>query len=161
MLLQRKRAAGHDRVVAVGLSMGGTSVLHAAAQGAPADAVVAISTPAELGAVETDAMAGLDDLWRTPWKRIGFRLVSGVRLIAPEDPEHVLITSFFYPELKNPENTSLVPPIIRPAVQRLTPTRGEPSNHAGSKWYPARSRSAAWSSPAPCPAKSAAPCCPA
>lgn len=48
-----------------------------------------------------------------------------VRLIAPEDPEHVLITSFFYPDLKNPEKTTLVPPIIRPAVQELTPTRDD------------------------------------
>lgn len=78
------RQAGHERVAAVGLSMGGTSVLHAAAEGTPIDAVVSVSAPAELGAVETDAMAGLDDLWRTPWKRLGFRVVSGVRLIAPE-----------------------------------------------------------------------------
>lgn len=82
--LRTVREAGHRRVAAVGLSMGGTSVLHAVARGAPVDAVVAISAPAELGAVETDAMAGLDDLWRTPWKRIGFRLVSGVRLVGPD-----------------------------------------------------------------------------
>lgn len=78
------RDAGHRRVAAVGLSMGATSVLHAAAEGTLIDALVAVSAPAELGAVETDAMAGLDDLWRTPWKRIGFRLVSGVRLVPPE-----------------------------------------------------------------------------
>lgn len=78
------RAAGHGRVAAVGLSMGGTSVLRAVAQSTPADAVVAVSTPAELGAIETDAMAGLDDLWRTPWKRVGFRLLSGVRLVGPD-----------------------------------------------------------------------------
>lgn len=48
-----------------------------------------------------------------------------VRLIAPEDPEHVLITSFFYPELRDPANATLIPPIIRPAVQRLNPAPGD------------------------------------
>lgn len=48
-----------------------------------------------------------------------------VRLIVPHKPELTLITSFFYPKLRSPETTVLVPPIIRPAVQELTPTRGE------------------------------------
>ncbi len=48
-----------------------------------------------------------------------------IRMIAPTNPEHILITSFFFPPLKHPERTTLVPPIIRPAVQALTPTRGE------------------------------------
>lgn len=48
-----------------------------------------------------------------------------IRLIAPSDPEHVLITSFFFPELRNPENTTVIPPIIRPAVQNLDATRGD------------------------------------
>lgn len=48
-----------------------------------------------------------------------------IRLIVPKNPDHVLVTSFFYPDLRRPSNTTLVPPIIRPAVQRLTPTNGE------------------------------------
>lgn len=48
-----------------------------------------------------------------------------IRMIAPSHPEHILITSFFFPPLKHPEHATLVPPIIRPAVQALTPTRGE------------------------------------
>lgn len=48
-----------------------------------------------------------------------------IRLIAPSAPEHVLITSFFFPPVKDPARTTLVPPIIRPAVQALTPSRGE------------------------------------
>jgi uncharacterized protein (TIGR00661 family) len=48
-----------------------------------------------------------------------------VRLIVPRNPELTLITSFFYPPLRHPRTTTLVPPIIRPAVQRLAPTRGE------------------------------------
>lgn len=46
-------------------------------------------------------------------------------LIAPSQPEHLLITSFFFPPLKHPAYTTLVPPIIRPAVQALTPSRGD------------------------------------
>ena len=48
-----------------------------------------------------------------------------IRLIAPKNPEHVLVTSFFYPEVRNPAGATVVPPIIRPAVQKLRPTRGD------------------------------------
>ena len=47
-----------------------------------------------------------------------------IRLIAPRSPEHMLLTSFFFAPLKHPERTTLVPPIIRPAVQDLEPTSG-------------------------------------
>lgn len=50
---------------------------------------------------------------------------AAIRLIAPRRPEHLLLTSFFFPPLRAPERTTLVPPIIRPAVQALRPTRGE------------------------------------
>ncbi|MDX1545822.1 MAG: glycosyltransferase family protein [Rhodothermales bacterium] len=48
-----------------------------------------------------------------------------IRMIVPKDPAHVLLTSFFFPPLKHPERTTLVPPIIRPAVKALTPSTGE------------------------------------
>lgn len=48
-----------------------------------------------------------------------------IRFITPSDPLRVLITSFFFPPLKNPSTTSLIPPIIRPGIQSLTPTRGD------------------------------------
>lgn len=48
-----------------------------------------------------------------------------IRLIAPRAPERTLITSFFYPPLRSPSKTTLIPPIIRPAVQDLTSSRGE------------------------------------
>ena len=48
-----------------------------------------------------------------------------IKMIAPRRPQHVLLTSFFFPELKRPDRTTLVPPIIRPAVQNLEPERGE------------------------------------
>ena len=49
-----------------------------------------------------------------------------INMIAPKNPEHLLLTSFFFPPLKNPSQTTLVPPIIRPAVQALEP---EASDH--------------------------------
>ncbi len=48
-----------------------------------------------------------------------------IRLIAPSDPRHILITSFFFPPLKNSDRTTLVPPIIRPGVESIKPRRGE------------------------------------
>ena len=48
-----------------------------------------------------------------------------IRLIVPRAPAHVLLTSFFYPPLKQPARTTLVPPIIRPAVEALTPSTGD------------------------------------
>jgi len=48
-----------------------------------------------------------------------------IKLIAPSQPEHILITSFFFPPTKNPESTTLVHPIIRPEVQEATSERGE------------------------------------
>ena len=48
-----------------------------------------------------------------------------VRLIAPSRPERILITSFFFPPLKNPASATLIPPIIRPAVSELSPSRGD------------------------------------
>lgn len=48
-----------------------------------------------------------------------------IRWVAPADPEQVLLTSFFFAPLKHPARTTLVPPIIRPAVQRRTPSSGD------------------------------------
>jgi uncharacterized protein (TIGR00661 family) len=50
---------------------------------------------------------------------------TAIQMIAPSDPVHVLLSSFFFPPLKHPERTTLVPPIIRPAVQALTPEHGD------------------------------------
>lgn len=48
-----------------------------------------------------------------------------IRLIAPTRAAQLLITSFYFPPLRDPATTRLIPPIIRPAVQSLTPSRGE------------------------------------
>lgn len=36
-----------------------------------------------------------------------------------------IITTFFYPDLKNPKDTVLVPPILRPEILRTKPKKGE------------------------------------
>ncbi len=66
--------------------------------------------------------------YRLPMRHWAASTLTGlaIRLIAPRSPEHVLLTSFFYAPLKHPNRTTLVPPIIRPAVQELAPTSGDP-----------------------------------
>ncbi|MGI9175071.1 MAG: glycosyltransferase family protein [Rhodothermales bacterium] len=49
-----------------------------------------------------------------------------IRFIAPRDPQHVLLSSFFFPPLKHPGRTTLVAPIIRPDVQAITPKHEDP-----------------------------------
>jgi uncharacterized protein (TIGR00661 family) len=48
-----------------------------------------------------------------------------VRLIAPRRPRHVLVPSFFFPRVKDPRRATLIPPIIRPAVQTAEPAAGD------------------------------------
>ena len=50
---------------------------------------------------------------------------AAIQMIAPRGPAHVLLSSFFFPPLKHPERTTLVPPIIRSDVQELEPADGE------------------------------------
>ncbi len=62
-------------------------------------------------------------------QRLSAALTAGVvRHVAPRSPEHVVLPSFARPSatsLRRPERSSLVPPIIRPAVQARTPSVGE------------------------------------
>ena len=60
---------------------------------------------------------------RSRWHALVAKTI--IKLIAPKNPEHLLLSSFFFPPLKNPSKTTLVPPIIRPAVQALRPEPGE------------------------------------
>ena len=64
------------------------------------------------------------DLAPRYWFNAGVTL-GAINMIAPRHPRHVLLTSFFFPRLKRPERTTLVPPIIREAVQELVPRTGE------------------------------------
>lgn len=86
-------AAGHDwlaahgyrRVVAVGVSMGATTVLHAAGTGLPVAAVVAVSAPARFQEQPgAPPLVRLHRLWHSPWRRRGLTAVTGVRLGPPE-----------------------------------------------------------------------------
>ena len=48
-----------------------------------------------------------------------------IRAIAPRRPQHQLLSSFFFPPVKDPARTTLVAPIIRPAVQAALPEDGD------------------------------------
>jgi uncharacterized protein len=79
------QAFGHDEVVLVGLSMGGTAALHAAAAGAPVAAVVTISAPAWFrDRAETPPMRRLEGVWHSPSQRLLLRLLVGITLAGPE-----------------------------------------------------------------------------
>ncbi len=42
-----------------------------------------------------------------------------IKLVAPKNPVHTLLTSFFFPKVKSPESTTLIGPILRPEVMSL------------------------------------------
>jgi uncharacterized protein len=89
------RAMGHRRVVVVGLSMGGTAVLHAASSGMALDGVVTISAPARFRDVpENDPTRRLKRIWDSPSQRQVMRFGLGVRLAGParwRRPEHPVL----------------------------------------------------------------------
>lgn len=83
------RTRGHAHVVAVGASMGATSVLHAVATGVAVEGVVAISAPAWLEEEPaTEAMQRLKRHWESPVSRAGMRLALGVRVVSPRRWRH-------------------------------------------------------------------------
>ncbi|OGC43806.1 hypothetical protein A2Y85_01150 [candidate division WOR-3 bacterium RBG_13_43_14] len=59
-----------------------------------------------------------------------------IRLISPPKPYHILLSSFAAHPLRNPHRTTIVPPIIRPIVQKIRPDIGDYIlvylNHQGS-----------------------------
>jgi uncharacterized protein (TIGR00661 family) len=60
---------------------------------------------------------------RYAWDAWVARLV--VNTAMPRRPEHVLISSFFYPPLRDSKAATLVAPILRRAVRQIEPTNGE------------------------------------
>ncbi|NVB39771.1 glycosyl transferase [Pseudenhygromyxa sp. WMMC2535] len=48
-----------------------------------------------------------------------------VNMAAPNNAEHVLVSSFFYPPLRDPARSSLVAPILRRAIREIEPQTGE------------------------------------
>lgn len=79
------RRIGHRRVIVVGLSMGATAALHAAARGIDLDGLVVISGTARFRTEpETDATQRLKRVWDSPAQRRTLRLVLGIQLAGPE-----------------------------------------------------------------------------
>jgi len=60
---------------------------------------------------------------RYAWDAWVARLV--VNTAMPRRPEHVLVSSFFYPPLRDPEAATLVAPILRRAVREIEPSTGD------------------------------------
>lgn len=60
---------------------------------------------------------------RYAWDAWVARLV--VNTAMPHRPEHVLISSFFYPPLRDSKVATLVAPILRKAVREIEPTTGD------------------------------------
>lgn len=60
---------------------------------------------------------------RYAWDAWVARLV--VNTAMPRRPEHVLVSSFFYPPLRDAKSSTLVAPILRRAVRETEPTRGD------------------------------------
>lgn len=60
---------------------------------------------------------------RYAWDAWVARLV--VNTAMPRRPEHVLVSSFFYPPLRDPGAATLVAPILRRAVREIEPSAGE------------------------------------
>lgn len=78
------RGFGHGHLTAVGVSMGGTSVLHAAVLARPGpSAVVAVSTPARVHGHDSAPMRRLREAWHTPWKRAAMALLLNVSTVPP------------------------------------------------------------------------------
>lgn len=42
-----------------------------------------------------------------------------IRLVAPDNPVHTLLTSFYFPPVRDPDNVSLIGPILRPEVRAM------------------------------------------
>jgi uncharacterized protein len=79
------RRFGHERVVLVGLSMGGTAALHAASLGAEVDGVVAVSAPAWFrDPPHTGPLRRLHAIWESPLQRRAMQALVGVSLAGPQ-----------------------------------------------------------------------------
>jgi pimeloyl-ACP methyl ester carboxylesterase len=75
---------GHTEVVAVGASMGATSVLHAVANDVPVAAVVTISGPARFRSpAPPGPLRGLETLWHSTPRRRVLRAALGIHLAPP------------------------------------------------------------------------------
>jgi uncharacterized protein len=79
------RRYGHQRVVLLGMSMGGTAALHAASLGAEVDGVIAVSAPARFrDPPHTGPMRRLHAIWESPLQRRAMQALVGVSLAGPD-----------------------------------------------------------------------------
>ncbi|WP_146659220.1 glycosyltransferase family protein [Enhygromyxa salina] len=60
---------------------------------------------------------------RYAWDAWVARLV--INTVMPQQPEHVLLSSFFYPPLRYEQGATMVPPILRAAVREIEPSTGD------------------------------------
>lgn len=79
------RDRGHQRIVAVGMSLGATAVCHAMARGLEVGGAVLISGSARHWDLALPAMRSLDSLWRSPVKRGLWQAIAGFRMDPPDD----------------------------------------------------------------------------
>jgi uncharacterized protein len=79
------RRFGHERVVLLGLSMGGTAALHAASLGAEVGGIVAVSAPAWFrDPPHSGPLRRLHAIWESPLQRRAMQALVGVTLAGPE-----------------------------------------------------------------------------
>ncbi|WP_108664252.1 alpha/beta hydrolase [Euzebya rosea] len=78
------KGRGHQRVVVVGLSLGGTATAHALAKGLDVDAAVLVSSSARHWDLSLPGMVTLDSLWRSPLKRRVWQSIAGFRMVPPD-----------------------------------------------------------------------------
>ena len=86
------RAYGYPRVALLGLSMGGTAAIHAAAEDHDIDLLATISAPAWFHhPPATEPLVRLHTVWHSPVRRAALRAGLGVTLATPRvwrDPPH-------------------------------------------------------------------------
>lgn len=79
------RGFGHDRVLAVGVSMGATAVLHAVSEGAELAGMATVSAPGWFrDPPDTAPLQRLHDVWTSPARRRALQAALGVCLAGPD-----------------------------------------------------------------------------
>lgn len=79
------RGFGHDRIVAVGVSMGATAVLHAVSGSADLAGLATVSAPGWFrDPPDTAPLQRLHDVWTSPARRRALQVGLGVRLAGPD-----------------------------------------------------------------------------
>jgi uncharacterized protein (TIGR00661 family) len=48
-----------------------------------------------------------------------------INMVIPRNARHNLVSSFYFPEVRNPANTTLIPPILREEIRDMNPVAGD------------------------------------